>query len=875
MKAGRFERRRTDRHQQVKSLLEDEKRKKAAHLGADTYFLDDESILALPRRKGDSRYPYGADGFNFWVYASGVMHCNEGLFSSFVRPAFGEEPRIAFFAGLPLEQGGFFPIPLTCVPQTGMSPPSAVNRFTVFEKISACFFCETPELQFCLRVHVSPDKSIVFSLLSANVSDREQLFYQSSFLNPFMRNQFYESSEDNWFKEVRLEQNISKSGSGLRPFVVTTHEDKNRHTSFTNRGWLHRGLNLSEGSDIVSCAETTSRLDYVGTSVGGLHSAESLREGAFASGGQPVCTFTDSGVMADILLLRLAPGGFARQDLVFESREHIADEGPKMSASLSADDLDDQLELLEKKEDVAGGHFSIAVHTSRVPELKAAVFNGFFGQLKKQVEFCSVLKGYVQLSANSLIGIRDVFQSLEAYLYWAPDKARAKMLEALDFTAPDGRCFRQYSLPTAAGQTGRMDLRPFIDQGVWVVSCIWHYLRVTGDWAFLHEECGYHAIVDESAGVVAKTAQRDTVMQHMIRITDYLIENRDHENTRCVLALYGDWNDALDGLGISRDGSREFGTGVSVMASLQVFQNTQEMIELLKHVDEEEFSDKIAGYRQAGEEIKRGLIEHAVVERDGRKRIVHGWGDKRSYYVGSFEDSDGKSRDGLTSNAFWVLSGLLDFTPEMKETILESFKRLDSRYGLKTFEPYFARGTPGVGRIPNLPAGTAENAAAYIHATAFGIAALFQMDHPKEAWEQLVKILPFTPIHKELTHSPFVMPNSYCENADLHIDGESMNDWQTGSANTVMKLFIRYVFGLNMQADGAWIEPAAWCPFRRFSVEIAVRGSVLRLSYADEGAGQRHFMVNGEVREEGLRERALWIGADELCNGELSVTITD
>jgi cellobiose phosphorylase len=87
------------------------------------------------------------------------------------------------------------------------------------------------------------------------------------------------------------------------------------------------------------------------------------------------------------------------------------------------------------------------LHDARDTHSTPYAFTEFFGHLMKQVEFCSLIRGYVQLSENSLIGIRDIFQALEALAYWRPDAARAKMLEALAFTLEDGRCLRQYSLP--------------------------------------------------------------------------------------------------------------------------------------------------------------------------------------------------------------------------------------------------------------------------------------------------------------------------------------------------------------------------------------------------------------------------------------------
>ncbi len=94
---------------------------------------------------------------------------------------------------------------------------------------------------------------------------------------------------------------------------------------------------------------------------------------------------------------------------------------------------------------------------------------------------------------------------------------------------------------------------------------------------------------------------------HLVRIMEYLLENRDHEHTKCVLALYGDWNDALDGLGRSQDPNKEYGTGVSVMATLQVYQNLCEMLEIMGYLkDKPEYShlyeilnEREEGYQKA------------------------------------------------------------------------------------------------------------------------------------------------------------------------------------------------------------------------------------------------------------------------------------
>ena len=135
---------------------------------------------------------------------------------------------------------------------------------------------------------------------------------------------------------------------------------------------------------------------------------------------------------------------------------------------------------------------------------------------------------------------------------WIPDYCRKKIIEALNFIGEDGRAPRQYSYPQNKDQLPAMDLRPYIDQGVWISSTVYKYLCYTGDFTILKEVCGYYKF---DGNRVNFSAERDTVLDHLIRIADYLISKLD-ENTGCLRALYGDWNDALDGLGKTDDAGK-------------------------------------------------------------------------------------------------------------------------------------------------------------------------------------------------------------------------------------------------------------------------------------------------------------------------------
>jgi len=810
-----------------------------ARMPGEVYFIDGNTILALPRDEGDSRYPYGKDGFNYWTYASGYMHSNEGLYSLLLRASEGAEPKVAFFAGInEREMFSLLSVPVMS------GEPADLIRYTLFTMSATYYMAETQEAIFAIRTFVDRDRHIYYTLEVINKLEMPLDIKLSTYFNPFLKNAMMENSTDRWFRMVEYIEDKES-------FKIEVYEERDRLGMATNYGILNRVIHNK--NDVESLKVTTSRYDYVGGIKSSLHTAKVIKEGDISKE-KHICSFTETSICGDMLFLKVKDE--SRIDLKFSYCFEEADARALINQTYTKDEVDSLLAevICKEKENQKGMKLRFNEANDAAVDLKLTetVFNGFMEHLKKQVEFCSVIKGYVQLSSFSLIGIRDIFQALEGLVYWQPEVVRAKMLEAMAFMTTEGRLPRQYALPVSKNVAPTMDLRPFIDQGVWVISTIATYLRQTKDITFLTELCGYHDFLDEHKHIARKSLQEDTILEHMFKIMDYLLKNRDNHYTKCVLALYGDWNDALDGLGKSKDPNKDYGTGVSVMATLQVYQNLDEMIEILDYLDQEGYKDKINGYKKAQLEISDGLHKHALLE----DRILHGWGDNKSYFVGSNCDPDGLERDGLTSNAFWILSGLLrkDYEKstregvlgeKIQEIILKAYDRLDSKYGFRTFNPHFEKGTEGIGRIPNLPKGTAENGATYIHGSMFGVMSLFAIGESERAWHQLAKLLPFT--HESISVSPYVEPNSYSYNEVLGIDGESMADWQTGSSNVLLKTVIRYVYGYAPALDGFYVQPSRYQPFKHLEMSLSYLGRQIDLSYRKASIIKRTFTMNGRV----------------------------
>jgi cellobiose phosphorylase len=548
------------------------------------------------------------------------------------------------------------------------------------------------------------------------------------------------------------------------------------------------------------------------------------------------CTGIHESCYGDIKAVKVEPGQFIRQEMTFSFSFDKTSANQQLEEKINSKEIDRMLwnedceiRAKRKKLDIHTGSFNRFSIDNRC-------FNYFLNTVKTQAESSSFGKVY---GWSEMLGIRDIYQQMEVALLWEPERCRERIIESLSVIDVSGRAPRQYAPPVGDLEIG-FDWRAYIDQGVWIITTLCTYIKVTGDISILEEIAGYYELHN---GTAVLSDQKDSILAHLIRIMEYLLSCKD-SRTGCARILHGDWNDALNGLGRGEN-KGAYGSGVSVMASLQVYQNLREMSELLSHVDAVTYAKEIKRYNQKAENLKQSLLSHALIQnKNGEYRIVHGWGDNQQYYVGSFSDYDGSTRISLTTHAFWIISGMYLHTPDVLRDILSAYQKLDSHYGLKTFDLPFTTGIDKVGGIARQFPGVLENAAVYVHATTFAILSLFMTGYEELAWEQIQKIVPIT--HSHLSHSPFVMPNAYMYNPEIGIDGESQNDWQTGSGAVLLKALTRYAFGYYPDWKGVWIAPVKSSPFTDFDFEHTIRGKKIHIRYVREGRDKREFTVNGK-----------------------------
>ncbi len=844
--------------EKILSLLQDienlkTKKLEDIKLPENVYYLNDTDVVCLERFVGESRYPYYMDGLTLWAHSTGQIAVNESNFVIFRTAALGEGANLDFWGGI---KNGEEWIPVSI---TGVTKPLydhvETRRYTVYTPRAAYYIADTEKIVFALRANVTSDKKLSFTTIAINKTDESIGTYIASYFNPILR---YTNNDTPWGPIGRRAKLYDNNVSKIIRYSDPEDSDP------VNIAVVTKKVISDTHVRVDATVSSTNFLGAVGRTAA---NALSLRLGAFPTVKKAANT-ADFGICSEIIKTDLAPQASTTVYFVL-SLTHDEDAADKL-ISIVPDPcmIEQDIKAQEKSDREKLLGLDIAFSSLDNPLVNATVFNRFLKGLQTQVNLCALGKNY----AGWLLGVRDVFQQLTCVQIWNPTDARRQIVRAMGFIMSNGRPPRQFSVPDSDDIIPTFDIRQFIDQGLWIVETLHKYLSSTGDYSILEEKCSYYDIIDEKKGLYKKSDVVDTVLDHLVKITDFLIDKID-SRTNCLRILYGDWNDAVCGMGAT-ERDEEFGTGVSVMATLQLYKLLLEMAEILKEMGGDK--NKIGELLKIRDSVGEGLKKFALVRDGDRTHILHGWGDLGSYLVGSLKDTDGAKRYSANGNSFWCISGMIEKTPELKDSILKAYDVLDSKYGIKTVEPYFPADMKGVGRIVNLTPGTYENSCTYVHCTTFAIMALFILGEARRAWEQIFKIIPMT--HEHVSKTSFVMPNSYCYNEEYELDGESGGDWYTGSGAVLTRCIYEYALGIQANLAGLRVATPDYLPADKVSVKVRIKNCEVEYIYQNKREGCRRYIVNGVERpyetEDASGTKHIFISNEELKN-KLTIEVID
>lgn len=787
-------------------------------LPENAYYLNSEDVLCLEREIGESRYPYYMDGLTLWAHSTGHIASNESNFVIFRTAATGEGATLDFWGGI---KNGKEWIPVSI---TGATKPLIesvnVKRYTVYSPSCAYYIADTDKVIFALRCAVTTKKQISFTSMAINKTSESIETYIATYFNPILR---YSNTDTPWAPMGRKAKLTQDNTS-----ILIRHSDPEDRDP-VNIAVITKTLTSDNPVEEDATVAASNFLGAIGRTAS---NALSLKMGKYPRNKRATNT-ADMSISSEIIKTALNKNGVFTADFLINLSHN--EEEIEALVKTKPQNVESDIKAQEKinAEKLSGLDITFGALDS--DKVNNTVFNRFLKSLQTQVNLCALGKNY----AGWLLGVRDVFQQLTCVQIWNPEGARAQIVRALNFIMSNGRPPRQFSVPDNDSIIPTFDIRQFIDQGLWIIETVHKYISSTDDWSILDEKCSYYDIIDEYKALYKKSDVVDSVLDHLLKITDFLTDKID-ARTKCLRILYGDWNDAVCGMGAT-DRDEEFGTGVSTMASLQLYKLLLEMSEILSRVGG--YGEKIQELSKIRSSLADGLEEFALQKDGDRTHIMHGWGDMGKYTVGSLSDPDGKKRFSATCNSFWCISGMIERHPELKESIIQAYNVLDSKYGIKTFEPYFPQDMKGVGRIVNLTPGTYENACTYVHCTTFAIMALFIMGESRRAWEQIFKVIPMT--HEHVSKTSFVMPNSYVYNEEYEIDGESGGDWYTGSGAVLTRCIYEYALGIQASPEGIRIATPDYLPSDSVKMSVKIKGCAVDFEYSKIG-GDREYFVNGE-----------------------------
>lgn len=410
------------------------------------------------------------------------------------------------------------------------------------------------------------------------------------------------------------------------------------------------------------------------------------------------------------------------------------------------------------------------------------------------------------------VGYRDILQDLLGVCDTEPEFVRSRILEALRFQFSDGRAVRQYEKYPGGGHDERM----YHDSPAWLADLLVTYLSETGDVAILEERVPY---LDWETK--RPSQESGTVYEHVLRGTRSLFERTGHHELSAI--GYGDWNDAISGIGGEN--------GVSVWLSCAAVFAAGHMERLAEKFGRPEDAKMMRGLR---EDMIERINTHAW---DGRWYIyaINDRGEK----IGSRDSQEGKIHLNVNT---WALFTGVAAAAGREETVWESLRELETPIGHMLLRPAYTQASRDtVGRIADQTPGLIENASIYTHGEAFYLYALARRGDG-DAWlEALRRTLPSEQAADIATGPPHQQSNFFV-GPDHPRFGENMFSGFTGSLAWYRRSF-EHILGVLPCLDGLLIAPRPPSTWNSYRVRKTFRGCTLDFRFVR--AGKRSVSVEG------------------------------
>lgn len=424
---------------------------------------------------------------------------------------------------------------------------------------------------------------------------------------------------------------------------------------------------------------------------------------------------------------------------------------------------------------------------------------------------------YFICGGNETWGYRDTAQCILGALPRFQDDAWERIVRHVGLVRSDGSVDQGYirDLALPSGIPGNIDV------AMWLPISIFFYLKESGNLDRVDD------IVSTNDGVEM------TLAELIYRIIENVWGRRSPR--KLVLMEKGDWNDAINYAGRG-------GRGESVMASEQLLYLCNEYLELATAVK------RMPGVKSVGNvarTLRKALEEHAW----NGEWFIRGTND-----AGEVLGGKGNSVGEIFVNSqSWAVIAGLD-RDRTKKAMDAARDKLLTDKGCALFLPGWHQPDPDIGIITRFAIGTKENAAIFLHATAWATMAWAMLGDGDTALESYRSVLPNIRSYEDgdlYQSEPYVYAE-YIIGPESEYFGEGSHSWFTGGAAWQWHVFWGHILGIRPVYQGLMLDPCLPSDWEAITARRRFRDAIYEIEIDKPKGictGVKRVLVDGEPIE--------------------------
>ena len=424
---------------------------------------------------------------------------------------------------------------------------------------------------------------------------------------------------------------------------------------------------------------------------------------------------------------------------------------------------------------------------------------------------------YYESGMGRGMGFRDSCQDLLGFVHMIPERARERIIDIANTQFEDGSTYHQYQPLT---KRGNADIGGgFNDDPLWLVAGTAAYLRETGDFSILDEQCAFDSDFSKA----------QPLMEHLRRSFNYTAEHLGPHD----LPLIGraDWNDCLNlncfseepGESFQITGPSEGPVAESVFIAGMFVKYGREYADICRALAARGKGDALLEEaQQVTEKVDRMIAAVEDAGWDG-EWFVRAY-DAFSNPVGSHTCEEGQIY--IEPQGMCVMAGIGLENGKAEQALKSVKERLDTKYGIVLLQPAYTKYHVELGEISSYPPGYKENAGIFCHNNPWVSIAETVVGHGDRAFEIYKKTCPaytedFSEIH---CTEPYVY-SQMVAGRDARFHGQAKNSWLTGTAAWTFVNISQYILGIQPAYEGLGIDPCTPADFGDFTLKRKFRGA--------------------------------------------------